>query len=193
MPFICAKYLRTDALDRFRHRKSNPGDQSLTRRRARRYDRVAGFPYPNGAVLTRFLAQEAAVERILPRTVPLKPRPPLPDSETMGAAIGASAGAVAQAATHLSPELVLVLGEDERRRAIAELPPFAPIPARRAFPVPTARTTTARETNVSEDAVESPLARAILRYTLHRAIAVSIWYAGIAVGIGLLTALLAQH
>jgi hypothetical protein len=92
----------------------------------------------------------------------------------MGAAIEASS---------MSPDLVLVLPEEERRRAIAELPPFAAFPTRRALPVAA----------IGEDRAHTPLTTAILRYTVHRAIAVSIWYVGIAIGIGLLTALLAQR
>ncbi|MGH3003705.1 MAG: hypothetical protein ACRDM1_13755 [Gaiellaceae bacterium] len=77
---------------------------------------------------------------------------------------------------------MLVLPPEERWEAISRLPPFAPPPVRRPSPV--------AEPAGDEDAL--PLAQAILRYAAYRAIAVSLWYVGIALGIGVLTALLAR-
>jgi hypothetical protein len=84
-------------------------------------------------------------------------------------------------ATPISPDLVLVLPEDERLRAIAELPAFAPFAPERAAPLVSA----------AEAPRPPSIARLAARYALERTIAVTVWYIGIALAIAVLAAVLA--
>jgi hypothetical protein len=87
-----------------------------------------------------------------------------------------------EGAAALSPDLVLVLPPDERRRAIAELAARGPRPImfdsvpRSVGPSPTA-----------------PLAATIVRYAVYRTVAAATWYVAFAVAIGLLVAALAAR
>jgi len=83
----------------------------------------------------------------------------------------------------VSPDLVLVLPDDERLRAIAELPPFAPFATERAAPI----------VPIAPVPESSSVARIAARYALHRAIAVTLWYVGIALAMGVLVAILANR
>lgn len=81
----------------------------------------------------------------------------------------------------LSPDLVLVLPPEERRRAIAELaaagPPIYHTPALPAEP--------------PEPVASRRLATSIARYAIYKSVVVVAWYVVLAVAIGLVVAALA--
>lgn len=83
----------------------------------------------------------------------------------------------------LSPDLVLVLPPEERRRAIAELAALGPFPA--SYDI--------KPTSVARLAAAPPrlLAATILRYAIYRSAAAAAWYVAFAIAIGLVVAALA--
>ena len=84
------------------------------------------------------------------------------------------------AAAALSPDLVLVLPAEERRRVIAQLaPPTYFTAPRPAGPVATL------------EAAPVDVHRAIVRYALYRSAAAAAWYVASALAIGLIVAALA--
>jgi len=84
------------------------------------------------------------------------------------------------AAAVLSPDLVLVLPAEERRRVIAQLaPPRYFTATRPAGPIATPR------------AAPVVVHRAIVRYALYRSVAAAAWYVVFALAIGLVVAALA--
>ena len=86
-----------------------------------------------------------------------------------------------EAAAVFSPDLVLVLPDDERLLAIAQLP-LPQAPPRRLELV----------ADPPQPAPPAPVAATIIRYAAYKAITASTWYVGISVVIALLVALLAE-
>ena len=98
----------------------------------------------------------------------LKRGPATPDNDPMDAAAA------------LSPDLVLVLPPEERRRVIAQLaPPTYFTAPRPAAPI------------AMPQAAPVILHRAIVRYALYRSVAAAAWYVVFALAIGLVVAALA--
>jgi hypothetical protein len=80
----------------------------------------------------------------------------------------------------LSPDLVLVLPAEERRRAIAELAALG-LPTHYAVTPPAAPPATQPQR----------LATSIVSYAIYRSVAALVWYVAIAIAIGLVVAALA--
>jgi len=90
------------------------------------------------------------------------------------------------AASVLSPDLVLVLPPEERRRAIAALPAAGP-PAGLASP----RTVRPPAIVAAERLAPMIVHRAVLRYAVYKSVVAAAWYVVFALAIGLVVAALA--